>query len=239
MPRRAGQRMGSHGKDRRQQGYFRGCCQTPLDYNSRQYIALPAPYKRLSLYRFPFKSAMTPTRIPTPNALFSPLRQWALVALVLTGTAHADVFEDVTQLQRNGQLAEALARTNEHLSAKPRDLQMRFFKSVLQSDMGDKAAAIESLTEITQAHPELAEPYNNLAVLYASQRELDKARAALEMALRNNPGYAVAHENLGDIYAMLASQSYSQALSLAPDNAGASAKLTQIRQLLGPKRSKP
>ena len=38
-------------------------------------------------------------------------------------------------------------------------------------------------------------------MLYANQNQLDKARTALEMAIRTNPAYATAHENLGDIYA--------------------------------------
>ena len=57
----------------------------------------------------------------------------------------------------------------------------------------------------------MPEPYNNLAVIYASQNELEKARAALDMALRNNPSYTIAHENLGDILTRLALQAYQRA----------------------------
>ena len=66
--------------------------------------------------------------------------------------------------------------------------------------------------------PSCPSRYNNLAVLYAAQSEFDKARAALEMAIRTNPSYATAHENLGDVYAMLAAQPYSRALQLDPGN---------------------
>jgi Tfp pilus assembly protein PilF len=51
-------------------------------------------------------------------------------------------------------------------------------------------------------------------VLYANQNQLDKSRQALEQAIRTNPSYSTAHENLGDIYAKLASQAYSKALQL-------------------------
>jgi tetratricopeptide (TPR) repeat protein len=74
----------------------------------------------------------------------------------------------------------------------------------------------------------LPEPYNNLAVLYASQGQYDNARAALEMAIRTNPSYATAHENLGDVYAKLASQAYSKALQLDSSNTGVQPKLALI-----------
>ena len=88
--------------------------------------------------------------------------------------------------------------------------------------------------KLTEDYPELPEPYNNLAVLYASQSQYDKARAALEMAIRTNPSYATAHENLGDVYAKLASQAYSKALQLDSNNAGVQPKLALIRDLFAP-----
>ncbi|HNZ90903.1 MAG TPA: tetratricopeptide repeat protein, partial [Acidovorax sp.] len=87
--------------------------------------------------------------------------------------------------------------------------------------------------------PELPEPYNNLAVIYASQNQLDKARTALEMAVRNNPAYAAAHENLGDIYARQAYQSYAKAQKLEANNAAVKSKLALVRQLLQPVAARP
>ena len=74
-------------------------------------------------------------------------------------------------------------------------------------------------------------PYTNLAVLDAAQSQFDKARAALEMAIRTNPSYATAHENLGDVYAKLASQAYSKALQLDTNNTGVPPKLSLIRNV--------
>ena len=51
-----------------------------------------------------------------------------------------------------------------------------------------------------------------------------KARAELEETLRLQPGYATAHENLGDVYAVLAAQSYAKALRLEPASADAAAQ---------------
>ena len=52
------------------------------------------------------------------------------------------------------------------------------------------------------------------------------------MAIRTNPSYATAHENLGDIYAKLASQAYNKALQLDAANAtSVKPKLALIREL--------
>ncbi|GAA4429043.1 L,D-transpeptidase Cds6 family protein [Acidovorax lacteus] len=159
------------------------------------------------------------------------LRLLALSALVSTGVAHADDYSEITQLLRSGKAAEALARAEQRLSSAPRDPQLRFLRGVALADSGKPAEAIATFTKLTEEYPELPEPYNNLAVLYASQNQLDKARTALEMAIRTNPSYATAHENLGDIYAKLASQAYSKALQLDANQASVRPKLALIREL--------
>ena len=148
--------------------------------------------------------------------------------------AHADEYGDVNQLLRSGKLAEALNKADSYLATKPRDPQMRFLKGVILTESGKPAEAIGTFTKLTEDFPELPEPYNNLAVLYAGQSQFDKARAALEMAIRTNPSYATAHENLGDVYAKLASQAYSKALQLDSTNTGVQPKLALIRDLFSP-----
>jgi len=166
------------------------------------------------------------------SALPHTLRLLALAAaLWAPPAAFADEYGDVSQLMRSGKVAEALARADQYLAAKPRDPQMRFLKGVLQTESGRTAEAIGTFTKLTEDYPELPEPYNNLAVLYAGQSQFDKARAALEMAIRTNPSYATAHENLGDVYAKLASQAYSKALQLDATNTAVQPKLALIREL--------
>jgi tetratricopeptide (TPR) repeat protein len=111
---------------------------------------------------------------------------------------------------------------------------MRFLKGVIQLDTGKRAEAIAAFTQLTLDAPELPEPYNNLAVIYASQNQFDKARSALESAIRTNPSYATAQENLGDVYARLASQAYSKALQLDQNNTAVQPKLAVIRTLFTP-----
>ena len=161
-----------------------------------------------------------------------------LVACLACLPAHADDYSEVSQLVRAGKLAEALTRADQFLATQAKDPQMRFIKGVIQRDSGKTTEAIATFTKLTEDYPELPEPYNNLAVLYAGQSQFDKARSALEMAIRTNPSYATAHENLGDIYAKLASQAYNKALQLDSANPAVPPKLALIREIFSATASK-
>ena len=158
----------------------------------------------------------------------------ALSAALLTASVHANDVDEVNQLLKAGKQAQALTKVEQSLTTKPRDPQLRFLKGVIQTEMGKPQDAIGTFNKLTEEYPELPEPYNNLAVLHASAGQFDKARAALEMAIRTNPSYSTAHENLGDIYANLASQAYSKALQLGGSSTSLQPKLTLIRELFAP-----
>ena len=158
----------------------------------------------------------------------------ALACLSAAAPALADDYSEISRLLRAGQLSEANTKVDQLLAAKSQDPQIRFFKGVILSEQGKPQEAIATFTKLTQDYPELPEPYNNLAVLYAGQSQFDKARASLEMAIRTNPSYATAHENLGDIYAKLASQAYSKALQLDSSNAAVQPKLSLIKDIFAP-----
>ena len=169
---------------------------------------------------------------PVLRTLPQLLRLVALTALLGAGVAHAEDYSDIIQLLKTGKAAEALVKADQRLAATPRDPQLRFLRGVAQADSGKQGEAITTFTKLTEEYPELPEPYNNLAVLYANQNQLDKARTALEMAIRTNPSYATAHENLGDIYAKLAGQAYNKALQLDATSANSvKPKLALIRDL--------
>lgn len=167
---------------------------------------------------------------PVVRALFLAAAVGATALPALAAPEH----EEVDRLMQAGKLDEASAKADAFLKDKPRDPQMRFLKGVIQLDTGKRAEAIAAFTQLTQDAPELPEPYNNLAVIYASQNQFDKARNALESAIRTNPSYATAQENLGDLYARLASQAYSKALQLDQNNTAVAPKLAVIRTLFVP-----
>lgn len=162
------------------------------------------------------------------------VRLSALTLALLSVSVHANDLDEINQLLKAGKQAQALTKVEQSLSAKPRDPQLRFLKGVIQTEMGKPQDAIGTFSKLTEEYPELPEPYNNLAVLHASTGQFDKARAALEMAIRTNPSYSTAHENLGDIYANLASQAYSKALQLGGSSTSLQPKLTLIRELFSP-----
>ena len=155
-----------------------------------------------------------------------------LLASLLCGPVRADSLQDLQTLVKQGQLTQALEKADQLLAAKPRDAQVRFLKGVVLSELNRSSEAVAVFQKLTEDYPELPEPYNNLAVLYAQQRQYDKARNALEMAIRTHPSYATAHENLGDIYARLASQAYDKALALDSSNVVAQNKLAMIREMM-------
>lgn len=156
-----------------------------------------------------------------------------LLAALFATPAFADETADVTKLVRAGQYAEALKRADAFLGKNPRDAQMRFLKGVILTEQNRSAEAINIFLKLTEDFPSLPEPYNNLAVLYAANGQYDKARASLDAAIRTNPTYATAYENLGDVHAKLASQAYDKALQLDSGNSGAKSKLTLVRTLVG------
>jgi tetratricopeptide (TPR) repeat protein len=172
-------------------------------------------------------------------------RTWArsdLFPLILCATllgspaslVRADDLSDVQQLLKSGNAAAALKRADQFLAGNPKDAQMRFLKGVALAEQNRANEAVTVFVTITEDFPELPEPYNNLAVLYANQGHYDKARTALEMAIRTNPSYATAYENLGDVYAKLASQAYAKALQVDAGNTAVAPKLALIRDLFTP-----
>ncbi len=175
--------------------------------------------------------------VKSATLLSDPLRRLAVSVAVSAALctplvmAQTEDYAEVNRLMRAGQMSEALTKADQYLAGKPRDPQMRFLKGVIQTETGKQNDAIATFSRLTEDFPELPEPYNNLAVLYAGQSQFDKARAALEMAIRTNPSYATAHENLGDVYAKLASQAYSKALQLDASNTAVAPKLSLIRNL--------
>lgn len=148
-------------------------------------------------------------------------------------TPHADdALQDISKQLKQGQHAQALEQVDKYLAGKPKDAQGRFLRGIILTEMNKPNEAIAVFTKLTEDYPELPEPYNNLAVIYAQQKQFDKAKQALEMAIRTHPSYATAHENLGDIYARLASQAYDKALQIDSSNSSAQNKLALIRDLM-------
>jgi tetratricopeptide (TPR) repeat protein len=172
---------------------------------------------------------MTQIRLNAARLLASAI---SIALLALAPSVHADPLQDISKQIKQGQHAQALEQIDKYLAGKPKDAQGRFLKGIVLTEMNKPNEAIAVFAKLTEDYPELPEPYNNLAVIYAQQKQYDKAKQALEMAIRTHPSYATAHENLGDIYARLASQAYDKALQIDSSNSSAQNKLALIRDLM-------
>lgn len=142
--------------------------------------------------------------------------------------ASADESAEISRLVQGGQLAEAMKRVDAGLLQKPGDARLRFSKGIILAQQNKPTEAIAVLLKLTEDFPDLPEPYNNLAVLYAANGQYESARIALDKAIASNPAYGMAYENLGDVYAELASQAYEKAARI-DGSAGARAKVAAIR----------
>lgn len=157
----------------------------------------------------------------------------ALLALPLTSFSATQEAEEIAQLMRTNELDKALSRTELALQQQPSDAQLRFLKGMILVSQKRRTEAIEVFTQLANEAPDQAEPYNNLAALYAEGGDLDQARVALETALRKKPDFALAQENIGDLYAKLASLTYDQLLSVQKEHAAAHSNLETLVTIVG------
>lgn len=165
-------------------------------------------------------ASQTPTARPSP---LSPA--WS------DPRSAATALEQARRLFAEGRRDDAIKSIETALQTSPRDAALRFTLAVMLADKGEQGRALALFTELTQEFPELPEPHNNLAALYAAQGELDQARTALESAVRALPAYALAWENLGDVHLRIAERAYTRAASLNRAS-GAEAKLKLARELI-------
>ncbi|MBF0322755.1 MAG: tetratricopeptide repeat protein, partial [Magnetococcales bacterium] len=145
--------------------------------------------------------------------------------------AEAGEIGEIQALLEKKQLAAAMSRLTGYLKSNPKDVQARFFRGLILAEEQKLSEAIQAFQELTEEFPDRPEPFNNLAVLYAEQGQLEKARDVLLKAINTRPEYATARENLGDVYAKLASQSYRKALQISKENPATEAKLALIRNI--------
>jgi Flp pilus assembly protein TadD len=152
----------------------------------------------------------------------------------LTFAAGSSEAEAVRQLFRSGDRTKAFEKLDGLLAGRAATPELRFLKGVLKVEAKQFDEALVIFQGLTETYPELPEPYNNLAVLRASRGEFAEARTALEGAIRANPDFGVAHQNLGDVYTQLARMSYQRALKLDPSNASIPPRMSLLREMSDP-----
>jgi len=154
---------------------------------------------------------------------------------VAHGPATRDLTQDADASIAQKNWTAALAQLDTRIAANPHDAQAKFKRATVLARLNRDDEAITAFTELTQTYPELPEPYNNLAALYAKQGRYTEARAALETAVKASPGYGLAYENLGDLYLRMADQAYRRAQSLGSASGTTNQRLADIEKIVSPR----
>ncbi|MEM7027685.1 MAG: tetratricopeptide repeat protein [Pseudomonadota bacterium] len=154
------------------------------------------------------------------------------MSLIIPFAIHAEEYGDIQKLIKNQDFVKALELTEAQLARSESDIKLHFLQGLILTRLGRMPEAEQVFIELTKKNPQLPEPYNNLAVVYAAQGKYSEAEQALKDAINTHPSYATAHENLGDIYAKMASRAYNQALELDTANQSARAKLSLVNELI-------
>lgn len=165
--------------------------------------------------------------------------------MLLLGCLHAgapaasDDVRAVQELLASGQPQEALQRLESRTgltlatgSAAGSDAELRFLRGVALMDLQRNVEALDWFERMAQDHPELPDPFNNIALLHVRAGRLEPARQALQTALRNDPSYRVARANLGLVHLMLAVQAWEQVVAGGPVDAQLMRRLEGARVLL-------
>lgn len=114
------------------------------------------------------------------------------------------------------------------------DAELRFLHGVALMDLQRHAEALAWFERMAQDHPELPDPYNNIALLHVRAGRLEPARQALEIALRNDPAFRTARANLGLVHLMLALQAFEQVAASGPVDWQLTRRLEGTKALLAP-----
>ena len=153
----------------------------------------------------------------------------AVTLLCAVAAAVDDPAERVVSLISQGKNAEARSALEPLLTRDPSAPRLRLADGILRAREGKTAEAIAIFERLRSDRPDMFEPLNNLAVLYARQGRLEAAREALTNALERHPD-ATAYANLGDVYRSLADRAYARARDLG-NGANAGSGIAQV--LLG------
>lgn len=157
-----------------------------------------------------------------------------LAALLASPLARAaGELEQAQGLWMQGHRTQAVQLLRSAMATTPEDPRLRFALATMQMEQGQLDEAERALRSLTEDHPDLADPFNNLAVIRAGRGDFVGAREALEQALRLQPEHVAALENLGDVLLRQAQQRYELAFKLAAgDKQALNVKLDRLRAVL-------
>lgn len=146
------------------------------------------------------------------------------------------ITDEIERLINSGQAEAALARIESReaqlasATTPGTDVQLMFQKARALTALKRTAQAQKIYQDMTVRFPELAEPWNNLAMIYIQNGSLDEAAFALETAVMNNPTNGNAIANLADVRLLMAIRGYREAAKMRVP--GAAKRLQALETVL-------
>ncbi len=132
------------------------------------------------------------------------------------------LFAKAHQLQRSGQLPQAISCYEQLLNCSPNHVKALHFLGLAHAQMDDMKSAITYLCRALKQQPTDARLHNNLANAYKHSHAYDQAIYHYQQAIQLDPHYAQAHNNLAAVYALQgefkpALHHYRLAINTEPD----------------------
>lgn len=167
--------------------------------------------------------------------------KYLMMGLLVAMAAAASAEDLVTAVDATPKRQGALGKVHIHVRDSPATASANvdwpmatgLFDTARALERQDKINdAIEVYRLLTRAHPRLPEPYNNLGLLHLLLGQYEMAESAFADALRIQPDYSAAQENLGDVHAREALRAYGTAAVLEPGLPSAREKFTQLVPIL-------
>ncbi|MDX8384408.1 MAG: tetratricopeptide repeat protein [Ghiorsea sp.] len=128
------------------------------------------------------------------------------------GYAAQELVPQAKEDMKHGRYTLAIEKLSQAITNQSNDYEAWFLFGVAHSHELQYQQAIEAFRQVITLRPDLAEPHNNLAAVYNALGDPKAAVRELEAALIKRPHYAVADENIANLYIELALRHYRSSL---------------------------
>jgi tetratricopeptide (TPR) repeat protein len=136
------------------------------------------------------------------------------ISLIASAAASAATsVKQVQQLLEQQNYVDAANAGEQLLLQSPEHARTRFLTAYAYQMSAQTDKAVMLYQDLIKDNPDLPEPRNNLAMIYLAQGDYDRASQLLVEALNTSPSYAIAYDNLSQIYKGIASEAYRRAVS--------------------------
>lgn len=159
------------------------------------------------------------------------IRCLALGLMLCAMAANADdPYSSIIDHQENGRYDEALSQISGLLADNKDDFRALLLKGNVNKLMGNSDQAIAIFKQLIKQYPQMPEPYNNLAVLYADSGQTSLAIETLQQVFSTSHSYSAAFNNLRNLYNEMASSAYREALDISNKKPNKSARYTLLNE---------